>query len=276
MSGVRAGLWIGAVGMLVTSSFVAAGLVGGPGAPAGSVEAAGAPQELDDYNAPYDGRYHFVRIRYEPRGGRGFGFGRRGREPPWAHDYPRAERNFLKILDETTFVGPLTEGSNILTLDDPTIFRYPIAYIVEVGAWEPTEEEVAGLAEYLEKGGFLIVDDFRDEYMGSTGNLDNFVFQMERVLPGAQLMELDQTHEIFDSFFRIDPEKVIPPYGGRLPVFYGIFEDNDRSKRMIAVVNYQNDIAEYWEFSDYGYYPIDLSNEAYKLGVNYIVYAMTH
>lgn len=272
MSGVRAGLWIGAVGMLVTGSFVAPGLAGGPDAPAGSLGAAGTPlQNLDDYNAPYDGRYHFVRIRYEPRGGRGFGFGRRGREPAWVHDYPRAERNFLKILDETTFVGPLTEGSNILTLDDPTIFQYPIAYIVEVGEWEPTEEEVAGLSEYLEKGGFLIVDDFREEWA-----LANFASQMARVLPGAELVELDQTHEIFDSFFRIDPAAVVPPYGALYPTFYGIHEDNDPGKRLLAIVNYDNDIAEYWEFSDYGYYPIDLSNEAYKLGVNYIVYAMTH
>jgi len=230
------------------------------------------PQDLDEVNAPYDAKYHFVRVRYQPRGRSGFGFGRgRGGGPPWFHDYPRAERNFVKILDETTFIHPLLDGSNILTFDDPRIFQYPIAYIVEVGAWEPTESEVEGLAAYLRKGGFLIVDDFRGSW-----DLANFEFQFSRVLPGAQLVQLDETHEIFDSFFRIDPEKVVPPYGARYPIFYGIFEDNDREKRLVAIVNYDNDIAEYWEFSDYGYFPIDLSNEAYKLGVNYIVYGMTH
>ena len=231
-----------------------------------------APQDWDALNAPYDGRYHFMRIRYEPTVGRGRGFGRfRGREPMWAHDYPRGERNFTKILDETTFIRPLTEGSNILTLDDPRIFQYPIAYIIEVSAWNPTDEEVAGLREYLLKGGFLIVDDFREQYA-----LANLEFQMNRVLPGVQFVQLDGSHEIFDSFFRIDPHQVIPPYGPQTPVWYGIFEDNDRDKRLMAIINYDNDISEYWEFSDRGYYPIDLSNEAYKLGVNYIIYGMTH
>jgi hypothetical protein len=189
----------------------------------------------------------------------------------WAHDYPRAERNFMKIIDETTFVDPLLDATNILSLDDPELFKYPVAYIVEVGAWNPTDEEVAGLNEYLLKGGFLIVDDFRGGW-----DLDNFTFQMQRALPGLSPVELDASHGIFDSFFRVDPVAVIPPYGGQLPRFFGFFEDNDPEKRLLVIANYGNDIAEYWEFSDRGYYPIDLSNEAYKLGINYIVYAMTH
>ena len=230
-------------------------------------------QDLDAYNADYDGQFHFVRVRFQPQS-RGFGFGRGGRgEPPWAHDYPRAERNFLKIVDETTFIGTLTDGSNILTLDDPRIFQYPIAYIVEVGAWQPTEEEARSLGDYLNKGGFLIVDDFGGDY-----DLANLEFHLGRALPGARLVELEPDHEIFDSFFRIAPLAVVPPYsrGRGAPLFLGVFEDNDPSERLLAIVNYNNDIAEYWEFSDFGYYPIDLSNEAYKLGVNYIVYGLTH
>jgi hypothetical protein len=227
------------------------------------------PEDDAELNAPYDGRFHFVRIRYTPSLG-----GMRwvqGRGPSWAHDYPRGERNFTKILDETTFIRTLTEGSNVLTLDDPRLFDYPIAYIIEVAAWDPTDAEVRGLHDYLLKGGFLIVDDFR-----FPPALDNLEYQMSRVLPGVQFIQLDGSHEIFDSFFRVDPHQVIPPYGPNDPVWYGIFEDNDRSKRLMAIINYDNDISEYWEFSDRGYYPIDLSNEAYKLGVNYIIYGMTH
>ena len=61
-----------------------------------------------------------------------------------------------------------------------------------------------------------------------------------------------------------------------IPEFFGIFEDNDPNKRLMVIANYNNDIGDYWEWSDAGFLPIDLSNEAYKLGVNYIVYAMTH
>jgi len=239
-----------------------------------AVDAAAVTQDLKEYNPGYDGRLQFVRIQYTPDRGGGFGFGRGrggGREPMWAHDYPRAERHFMRIIEETTFVDPLVDGSNILRTDDPDLLKYPVAYIVEVGSWNPSDEEAAGLGLYLRKGGFLIVDDFRGDW-----NLSNFEVQMNRAIPGAALVELDETHEIFDSFFRIDPQAVVPPYGARYPTYYGIFEDNDREKRLMAIVNYNNDIAEYWEFSDMGYFPIDLSNEAYKLGVNYIVYALTH
>lgn len=232
------------------------------------------PQDIESLNSPYDGKVHFVRIMYTPasgRGGSGRGRGRGGREPMWAHDYPRGERNFMKIIDEMTDIRALVDGSNILALDDPRLFQYPIAYIVEVGSWQPTDAEVDGLSNYLRKGGFLIVDDFRDPW-----NLSSFMEQMGKVLPGIQFVELDGTHEIFDSFFRVDPHDVIPPYGPQTPVWYGLFEDNDPEKRLMAIVNYDNDISEYWEYSDQGYFPIDLSNEAYKLGVNYLVYALTH
>ncbi len=231
---------------------------------------------VESNNPGYDGLFQFVRLRFSSGGGGGGGFGGFGgrREPPWAHDYPRAERNFLRILDETTLVGPRVDASNILAVDDPELFKFPIAYIVEVGFWNPTDEEVEALGDYLNKGGFLIIDDFRDQ----RGEWRNFEFQMRRVLPGSNLVQLDGSHEIFDSFFRIEhPERfVTATYRGLPPLYYGIFEDNDPTKRLMMIANFNNDIAEYWEFSDRGYYPIDLSNDAYKLGVNYIIYSLTH
>ena len=68
---------------------------------------------------------------------------------------------------------------------------------------------------------------------------------------------------------------IVPPYGRFQPTFYGMFEDNDPAKRLLMIINRDNDLAEYWEFSDEGYFPIDLSNEAYKLGVNYLIYALS-
>jgi hypothetical protein len=265
---VRRAALLGAAALAVTAVVVVASTV--------ELSAVGwaepRPATAQDLNAPYDGLYHFLRIQYgASRGGFG-GFGRRGgREPLWAHDYPRAERNFLQIVKEMTFVGTQTEGSNVLVLDDPELFKFPIAYIVEVGAWNPTEEEAERLGEYLLKGGFLIVDDFR-----GFRDLDNLEYQLDRVLPGHAMIMIDGTNEVFDSFFRVVPDSVIPPYGGEVATWYGVFEDNDPAKRMMIVINHNNDIAEYWEYSDYGYYPIDLANEAYKLGVNYVVYGLTH
>ncbi len=100
-----------------------------------------------------------------------------GWNPGWFHDYPRAERNFAKILDEVTFVEPYLGGSNILKLDDPELFKYPLAYLSEPGAWNMNEREVDGLRNYLLKGGFLIVDDF------GGWEWQNFEWQMRRAVP---------------------------------------------------------------------------------------------
>lgn len=223
-------------------------------------------------NTPYDGRFVFVRLQYGSGSGlaqfRGF---RRGREAPWAHDYPRADVHFMKILDEITLLAPRMDGSNVLGLDQPELFDYPFAYMSEPGFWDPSEEEVEGLRAYLAKGGFLIFDDFRgsDWY--------NVETQMRRVLPRGRFVDLDGTHPVFHAFFEIDsPLDFVPPYGGESPRFLGLFEDNDPAKRLMVVANLNNDLGEYWEFSDTGFVPIDLSNEAYKFGVNYVMYAMTH
>jgi len=175
-------------------------------------------------------------------------------------------------MEELTAVPTAPDSRLILTADDPELFRFPVAYIVEVGYWVPSESEVAALRSWLLKGGFLIVDDFRGDHFL------NFERQLRRVLPGAHLQRLVGREEIFDSFFHIeDPYGLIPPYEQQLaPVYLGVFEDNDPSRRLMVIANYNNDLAEYWEFSDYGYYPIDLSNEAYKFGVNYIIYGLTH
>ncbi len=218
-------------------------------------------------NAEYDGRFVFVRTSYtEPMN---FGF-RRGGGAPWSHDYPRAERNFLKILSELTSINVRSDASTIIGLDNPEFFRFPVAYMAEPGFWQPTPEEVLTMRAYFQKGGFFIFDDF-------AGGRDwmNFETQMQKVLPGARPILLDASHPIFDSFYRIASLDYYHPLQQIPSEFYGVFEDNDPTKRMLMIVNFNNDIAEYWEFSDMGFFPIDLSNEAYKLGINYIVYALS-
>ena len=243
-----------------------------------------APQEVHE-GPPYNGRFTFVRLRFGDSGGdlRNLGYrGRRGGRgrgglPPWAHDYPRAETNFARILEATTFIDTYTEGASgrVLDLDDPELFKYPVASIIEVGYWNPTDEEVRSLRAWLLKGGFLIVDDTRQDRGYEFQNLGT---QMRRVLPGFEILPMPPDHEIYDSFFRIeDPQELVPPYGRHVPVYLGIFEDNDPlNGRVMVMINFNTDLQEYWEFSDVGYYPIDLSNEAYQFGINYLVYAFTH
>ena len=218
-------------------------------------------------NVEYDGTLTFVRIRYDV----GFsGMGRRGSrgELPWAHDYPTADIHLMKILNELTAIKPRLDASNVLTLDDPELFNYPIAYMSEPGFWTASDEEIAGLRAYLQKGGFIIFDDFVGNHWY---NLEE---QMRRVFPQGRWLELDKKHPIFNAFFEITNFSM--SYYGIQEIYYGMFEDNDPSKRLLAVAGLNQDLGEYWEFSDQGIVPIDLSNEAYKYGVNYFVYGLTH
>ena len=225
-------------------------------------------------NPPYDGRFTFARIKY-----RGYGYwsGREG--PGWSHDYPDADVHFTKILREITAMRPFTNagaiiGGAIVALDDPALFKYPVAYLSEPGGWFPNANEVAGLRAYLRKGGFMIVDDFPFEAWG------NFVSVMSRVMPELQPIQLKGTEPIFDSFFKVDMSRVRRGYsggGGRNGGdFYGYFEKNDPKKRLIVLACYGQDVGESWQWSGMGFTPVDVSNEAFKLGVNFVIYALTH
>src|SRR5262249_43996646 len=124
---------------------------------------------------------------------------------------------------------------------------------------------------YLLKGGFLIVDDFRAFHW------DNFETQMRRILPDVRFFDLDVSHPIFHSFFEINSPTEIPQYyDPGQPVFRGIHLDNDPQKRLLGVIAYNTDISEFWEWSGTGFKPIEEDNEAFKLGVNFVIYGLTH
>jgi hypothetical protein len=220
-------------------------------------------------NTPYDGRYVFVRLKYNA------GFGRWGNHLgdggiPWSHDYPDGEVHFSKILEELTLLNVRTNGSNILAIDDPELFNYPIAYMAEPGHWGVTPSEAKAFRDYLLKGGFAIFDDFRGQ------DWDNLQYQMKTVIPEANWLQLDGVSKVFHSFFEIPHPETLSSYGRLAPTYWGLFENNDPNKRLMVIANVDNDLSEYWEYSDQGIAPVDLTNEAYKFGVNYVIYGLTH
>ena len=225
-------------------------------------------------NPAYDGRFAFARIRYATAPG---GYYYQGL-PAWAHGYPRAERNLMKILREISYLNPHIEDSVVLTLDDPELCKYPVAYMTEAGFWTLTDSEAVAFRGYLEKGGFVIVDDFRNvPYDHGGQGWENFEANMRRVLPQGRFVDLDASQPIFDSFFRIESFDVIPQYYDRdRPILRGLYEDNDPKKRLMMVANLDTDVANFWEFTDRGLKPISDSNQAYKLGVDYVIYGLTH
>lgn len=224
--------------------------------------------------APYDGRFTFVRVYFPAGGGSGItgGFGGGFGEPPWHHDRPWAERNLSSIIREISYLRTFDgwHGGNVFALDDPEIYRYPVLWMAEPGFWVPTEQQVTMLREYLLKGGFIIFDDFFDRHWV------NFERQMARVLPGLRPIPMTGNEPIFRSFFDIDIHGLNIVYRGYSPEFYGIFEDNDPTKRQLAMINYNADIGEFMEYSATGFAPVDITNEAYKLAVNYVMYPMVY
>jgi Domain of unknown function (DUF4159) len=230
-------------------------------------------------NIPYDGRFTFVRVKYSTAPG-GYWY---GGWPAWGHGYPLAEQNLMNIMNEVSLLNPHVDEINALAFDDPALFRYPIAYVIEVDWWAMTDSEAAALRAYMQKGGFVIVDDFkprrfRGGFAGEYGSgWEMFAASMQRVMPEARFVDLDASLPIFHSFFEVNDLTIIPQaYIAGRPIFRGLFEDNDPSKRLQMIVNYNTDVSQFWEWSGTGLRPISDTNEAYKLGVNYIVYGLSH
>jgi len=230
--------------------------------------------DLPIQNMPYVGKFIFLRVRFDEaitsRGNYEWGL-----DMGWNHDFPRAEYNLSMMIEELTRLPATVDyrGGNIQSFTDPEIFNYPFVYISEPGYWIASDEEAENLGQYLLKGGFIMVDDMQ------TDDTETFYQVMQRALPGTQFEILDTTHPIFNCFFQITQEDIFNQYYRSQygdPVIYGVYEDNDPSKRLLAVVNHNQDIGESWEFSNTGYVPAEQANNSYKIGMNYIICSMLH
>ncbi|MFY9557619.1 MAG: DUF4159 domain-containing protein [Blastocatellia bacterium] len=213
-------------------------------------------------------KFKFARVKLAPMYSGAF-LGDRGE--PWSHDYPEAGQHFSKILAELSKLPVvLDEDEYVFAFDDPNLMKYPFAYMCEVGHMELTDKETAGMREYLLRGGFLLVDDFRSSY-----EMRTFEYYFKRAFPEPeyQMKTLDVTHPIFNCFFTIKSLDVHAPYGRYRPEFLGV---EDKHGRLMMIINYNNDVSDYWQWSNDPFMPIDDTNSAYKFGVNYVFYALTH
>jgi hypothetical protein len=209
----------------------------------------------------YDGRFTLARLYYPLYSG-------------WSFDWPDMESHLGGILEHITALRPSHDLNNVVRMDDPALLKFPVAYLSEPGYWYPTPEEVTGLRTYLAKGGFLIVDDFHFPNEWAV-----FEQAMRQVLPDARIERLNVSHPVFNSFFPIKSLDVPYPGGlgqqGLMGEFYGIHDENSRSRRLMVVINYNMDIGDYMEHSPNSRYAVAPTNEAYKFGINYLIYGLT-
>ena len=225
-------------------------------------------------NISYDGRFTFVRVSYDTAPG---GYWAGGR-PSWMHGYPLAEQNLMKIMNEITFLDAHDEVNTIAA-------RRSGAVQVSRGLHHRSrlvdaDRSRGGGAARLPAEGRLphrrrLQADRLARHAG--GGWEPFAENMKRVLPEARLLDMQPADPVFHAFFEINDLDNFPQaYNSGQPVFRGVFEDNDRRKRLMMIVNYNTDVSQFWEWSGRGFRPFDDTNEAYKLGVNYLIYGMTH
>jgi hypothetical protein len=223
---------------------------------------------------PGEAEFTFARMIYSanPDFARGWG------QQVWMTDAPEAESHFLQGVKRLTRVSAGAQGRAVGLLDD-ALFDYPFIYAVEVGRWLLSDEEAARLREYLERGGFLVVDDFH-------GTLEwaNFMRSMQRVWPDRPVVELAASSEVFHVLYDVDERIQIPSLAaalsgqtwerdGYVPHWRGIYDDTGR---LMVAINFNMDLGDAWEHADTPEYPQPMTALAYRFGINYLLYSMTH
>jgi len=189
----------------------------------------------------------------------------------WSHDYPTAEEHVLQIMHEASLIPTERMSYKIVDISSQEIFKYPFAYVSHPGEVFPSEEEIANIREYVERGGFMMLDDFGGQ--NNDWEMDGWLELLRRAFPGRQMYELRDDHSLLRLHYQIDNLQMEHPMSGAKSVFYGF---NDSQGRLAMVVCWANDVGDFWEFIDEPRYKVKPSAEALKLGVNIAIYAMTH
>jgi hypothetical protein len=239
---------------------------------------------------PKDGEFHFVRLEYTdlPQFHRRFGFASRGAEGEgwWIVDWPDADDHFSLGVQRLTRLD-VGEPRHFRLTDD-RLWDHPWIYATQTGWWGLDGREIARLREYLLRGGFLVTDDF---WGPDPTQWDVFRETMDRVLPGRPINDIALTDPVMHVLYDIGPNDLTwipgtrhirramgggvtvqqPP--GTSPAWRAIDDD---AGRMVVAVNYNTDIGDAWEWADSPMYPEKMTALAYRYGINYLVYAMTH
>jgi len=200
----------------------------------------------------------------------------------WSIDYPKADRHFLLALDRLSIINA-SSNENAVKLTDPQLYDLPFIYALEVGSMQLDEAEVSALRDYLLAGGFLFVDDFWGSWAW-----ENLVEQMRLVFPDRTIVEIPQGHPIFHVMYDVEEIIQVPNLNNgiefdNLGITHegdgvhayvdGIFDD---SGRLMVLINRNTDLGDAWEWADHPEYPSHFSAYAVKLGINILIYAMTH
>jgi hypothetical protein len=232
--------------------------------------------QADGNEASASSEFHFARLAFGAFG-RPFGT---GRGEPWLRDWPEADYHFIQGLRRLTRIDSAPGSSRHVLLTSDDLFDYPVVYAVKVGFMRLNDHEAGRVREYLLRGGFLIVDDFH-----GPNEWAEFAASMQRVFPNRRIVDLPDDDEVFHVLYDLDQRTQIPgrqavargvtwehPQG--VPAYWrGIYDDDGR---LMVAINFNMDLGDAWEHADDVFYPEPFTALAYRFGINYVVYAMTH
>jgi hypothetical protein len=226
-----------------------------------------------DYNQPAE----FIRGRLRYRDV-GFGFGRR-RAGAWTTDYPRTDRHLLQGVRRLTRIDARSV-EQVVDLDGTDdIYNWPFVYAVEVGYWTLNQPEASQLRDFLNRGGFFMVDDFHGTY-----EWEAFVESLQKVIPDRQIVDIEDSDPIFHTIYDLEHRVQVPGLAalyrgvtyerdGVEPRWRGVYDDKGR---LVIAICHNMDLGDAWEHSDDPEYPEQMASLAYRIGMNYIIYDLTH
>jgi hypothetical protein len=244
--------------------------------------------EYENFPVPEDARepaeWVFARLMYPPIDV-GRGWRRRGGgdwtegASNWTIDYPRSDRHLSQAVRRLTRIHARSVEQPVNLDDGNEVYYWPWLYAVEVGHWNLTDAQAAKMREYLLRGGFFMCDDFH-----GTWEWSNFIASMQRVFPDRPIVDLEHTDPIFHTLYDLDDKYQVPgaqylrsgrlyEFDGYDPRWRGIYDDKGR---VMVAICHNMDLGDSWEHADNPEYPEKFSAMGIRIGINYIVYAMTH
>jgi hypothetical protein len=249
----------------------------------------GVEYRVGDIPLPPDWRekseWAFARLMYPPspygRYGRGFRRGGGAWQQGfaiWTQDYPRADRHFSQALRRLTRID-VRSVEQPVNLDEGDVYDWPWLYAVQTGHWNLTDGQAKAMREFLLRGGFFMADDFwgEDEWQV-------FMASLKRIFPEREPVDLPNGDAIFHTVYDLDDRYQVASEGsvqrGRSykcepcpDRWRGIYDDRGR---LMVAITFQSDVGDSWEWADAPYYPERYAALGIRIGVNYVVYSMTH
>jgi hypothetical protein len=225
----------------------------------------------DPPDAGEKSEWAFARLRYRSQGGR-----RRG---GWGTDSNKAEQHFVQGVRRLSRVNARS-NEEIIDVDSDEVYNWPWLYAVEVGGWYLDDAQAKRLRNYLDRGGFLMVDDFHGGY-----EWDRFMQSMTKVFPDRPVVDIPDSDAIFHVLYNLEKRFQVP---GRQYIYSGVTYERgdgvdghwrgiyDDNGRILVAICHNSDLGDAWEWADDPQYPEKFASLAYRIGINYLIYATTH